>query len=50
VVEFFRADVERGVVSGFGVGQWTSLAIFLAGATIWATARARAAATRTAAA
>ena len=44
VVEFFRADVERGVVRGFGVGQWTSLAIFLAGAAIWARARTRAAA------
>jgi phosphatidylglycerol:prolipoprotein diacylglycerol transferase len=50
VVEFFRADVERGVINGFGVGQWTSLAIFLAGAAIWAMARARAAATRPAAA
>ena len=42
VVEFFRADVERGVINGFGVGQWTSLAIFLAGAAIWAKARSRA--------
>jgi phosphatidylglycerol:prolipoprotein diacylglycerol transferase len=41
VVEFFRADVERGVVRGFGVGQWTSLAIFAVGAAIWVTARAR---------
>jgi phosphatidylglycerol:prolipoprotein diacylglycerol transferase len=47
VVEFFRADVERGVVRGFGVGQWTSLAIFVTGAAIWASARARGAATRT---
>jgi phosphatidylglycerol:prolipoprotein diacylglycerol transferase len=41
VVEFFRADVERGVVRGFGVGQWTSVLIFLAGAAIWAWARAQ---------
>jgi phosphatidylglycerol:prolipoprotein diacylglycerol transferase len=41
VVEFFRADVERGVVNGFGVGQWTSVAIFATGAAIWAAARAR---------
>ncbi len=50
VVEFFRADVERGVVRGFGVGQWTSLAIFVAGAAIWAKARAGATAARAAAA
>jgi phosphatidylglycerol:prolipoprotein diacylglycerol transferase len=37
-VEFFRGDVERGVVAGLGVGQWTSLAIFAAGAAIWARA------------
>ncbi len=41
VVELFRADVERGVVRGLGVGQWTSLAIFAVGATIWAKARSR---------
>ncbi len=41
VVEMFRADVERGVVRGLGVGQWTSLAIFAAGAVIWAKARSR---------
>lgn len=39
VVEFFRGDVERGVVAGLGVGQWTSLAIFAAGAAIWAWSR-----------
>ncbi|HEY6100174.1 MAG TPA: prolipoprotein diacylglyceryl transferase [Anaeromyxobacter sp.] len=38
-VEVFRGDVERGVVAGLGVGQWTSLAIFAAGAAIWARAR-----------
>jgi len=38
VVEVFRGDVERGVVGGLGVGQWTSLAIFAAGAAIWARA------------
>jgi phosphatidylglycerol---prolipoprotein diacylglyceryl transferase len=41
VVELFRADVERGVIRGLGVGQWTSLAIFVVGATIWAKARGR---------
>ena len=39
VVEALRADVERGVIRGFGVGQWTSLAIFVVGAAIWAKAR-----------
>lgn len=38
-VEMFRGDVERGVVAGLGVGQWTSLAIFAAGAAIWAWSR-----------
>ena len=42
-VEVFRGDVERGVVAGLGVGQWTSLAIFAAGAAIWARARKSAA-------
>jgi phosphatidylglycerol:prolipoprotein diacylglycerol transferase len=40
VVEVFRGDVERGVVLGLGVGQWTSIAIFAVGAAIWARARA----------
>jgi len=31
VVETFRGDVERGVYAGLGVGQWTSMAIFVAG-------------------
>jgi len=44
VVEVFRADVERGVVRGLGVGQWTSIAIFAVGAAIWAKARQRRAA------
>ncbi len=39
VVEVFRGDVERGVVAGLGVGQWTSLAIFAAGAWVWAQGR-----------
>lgn len=39
VVEAFRGDVERGVVAGLGVGQWTSLAIFAAGVAIWVRAR-----------
>jgi phosphatidylglycerol:prolipoprotein diacylglycerol transferase len=47
-VEVFRGDVERGVVAGLGVGQWTSLAIFAAGAAIfllgWRGAAAREAA------
>ena len=41
VVELFRADVERGVVRGLGVGQWTSIAIFAVGVAIWAWARRR---------
>jgi phosphatidylglycerol:prolipoprotein diacylglycerol transferase len=44
VVELFRGDVERGVVSGLGVGQWTSLVIFAAGVVVWAIGRRRAAA------
>jgi phosphatidylglycerol:prolipoprotein diacylglycerol transferase len=39
VSELFRGDVERGVVAGLGVGQWTSLVIFAAGAAVWAAAR-----------
>jgi phosphatidylglycerol:prolipoprotein diacylglycerol transferase len=39
VAEVFRGDVERGVVAGLGVGQWTSLAIFAAGVAIWVRAR-----------
>jgi phosphatidylglycerol:prolipoprotein diacylglycerol transferase len=39
VSELFRGDVERGVVAGLGVGQWTSLVIFAVGAAIWARAR-----------
>ncbi len=38
-VEVFRGDVERGVVAGLGVGQWTSIAIFAAGAAVWARSR-----------
>ena len=41
VVELFRGDVERGVVAGLGVGQWTSLAIFAAGAAVWVIGRRR---------
>jgi phosphatidylglycerol:prolipoprotein diacylglycerol transferase len=41
VVELFRGDVERGVVAGLGVGQWTSLAILAAGAAVWARASRR---------
>ncbi len=39
VVELFRGDVERGVYAGFGVGQWTSVAIFAFGAAVWITGR-----------
>lgn len=39
VVEIFRGDVERGVVAGLGVGQWTSLAILAVGAAVWARGR-----------
>jgi phosphatidylglycerol---prolipoprotein diacylglyceryl transferase len=42
VVESFRGDVERGVVLGLGVGTWTSLLIFAAGAALFATAGRRA--------
>jgi phosphatidylglycerol:prolipoprotein diacylglycerol transferase len=42
VVESFRGDVERGVVLGLGVGTWTSLLIFAAGAMVFATAGRRA--------
>jgi phosphatidylglycerol:prolipoprotein diacylglycerol transferase len=38
-VELFRGDVERGVVGGLGVGQWTSIAILVAGAIVWVRAR-----------
>jgi phosphatidylglycerol:prolipoprotein diacylglycerol transferase len=50
VVELFRGDVERGVWLGLGAGQWTSIAIFAAGAAIWAKARAGRGAPRAAAA
>ena len=39
VVELFRGDVERGVVAGLGVGQWTSMAIFAVGVAVWAIGR-----------
>ena len=35
VVELFRGDVERGVVAGLGVGQWTSMVVFAAGVVVW---------------
>ena len=41
VVESYRGDVERGVVLGLGVGTWTSLIIFAAGAAIFAKAGRR---------
>jgi phosphatidylglycerol:prolipoprotein diacylglycerol transferase len=41
VVELFRGDVERGVVAGLGVGQWTSIVIFAIGAAVWAVGRRR---------
>ncbi len=50
VVELFRADVERGVVRGLGVGQWTSMAIFAVGVAIWLKARPRRGAAEAAAA
>jgi phosphatidylglycerol:prolipoprotein diacylglycerol transferase len=43
VVELFRGDVERGLVAGLAVGQWTSIAIFAAGVAVWVLARRRAA-------
>ncbi|HZZ86433.1 MAG TPA: prolipoprotein diacylglyceryl transferase [Anaeromyxobacteraceae bacterium] len=39
LVEVFRGDLERGVVAGFGVGQWTSVVIFAAGAALLAWGR-----------
>ncbi len=36
VVETFRGDVERGVILGLGVGQWTSIVIFTIGAAVFA--------------
>ncbi len=36
-VESFRGDVERGMVAGLGVGTWTSMLIFAAGAALAAT-------------
>jgi phosphatidylglycerol---prolipoprotein diacylglyceryl transferase len=42
VVELFRGDVERGVVAGLGVGQWTSLVIFAVGGAVWAFGRRQA--------
>jgi phosphatidylglycerol:prolipoprotein diacylglycerol transferase len=44
LVELFRGDVERGLVAGLAVGQWTSVAIFAAGAAVWVLSRRRAAA------
>jgi phosphatidylglycerol:prolipoprotein diacylglycerol transferase len=35
VVEAFRGDVERGVYFGLGAGQWTSIAILVAGVLTW---------------
>ena len=34
-VEAFRGDLERGVVAGLGVGQWTSILIFACGLLVW---------------
>jgi phosphatidylglycerol:prolipoprotein diacylglycerol transferase len=48
VVESFRGDVERGVVAGLGVGQWTSLVIFAAGVAAWLLASRRARSARAA--
>lgn len=39
VIEVFRGDVERGVIAGLGVGQWTSIVIFAAGLVVWAFGR-----------
>jgi phosphatidylglycerol:prolipoprotein diacylglycerol transferase len=40
-VELFRGDFERGVYLGLGAGQWTSMAIFAAGAALVAAGRRR---------
>jgi len=42
-VEIFRGDVERGVVAGLGVGQWTSAVIFAAGVAVWIAGKRQAA-------
>ena len=47
-VESFRGDIERGVVDGLGVGQWTSILIFAAGIAVWVGASRRARAARAA--
>jgi phosphatidylglycerol:prolipoprotein diacylglycerol transferase len=41
VVETFRGDVERGVVAGLGVGQWTSVLVLAAGVLVWVVGRRR---------
>src|SRR5512143_3831123 len=41
LVEVFRGDIERGLVGGFGVGQWTSAVIFAAGVAVWVVGRRR---------
>ncbi len=46
VVELFRGDIERGVVAGLGVGQWTSIAIFAIGGAVWAIGRRQSAVAR----
>jgi len=46
VVECFRGDVERGVVAGLGVGQWTSLVIATLGVAVWAAGRRQGGAAR----
>jgi phosphatidylglycerol:prolipoprotein diacylglycerol transferase len=48
VVELFRGDVERGVVAGLGVGQWTSMVVFAAGAVVWVIGRRQGARVRVA--
>jgi phosphatidylglycerol:prolipoprotein diacylglycerol transferase len=48
VVESFRGDIERGVVAGLGVGQWTSILIFAAGVAAWLLASRRARSARAA--
>jgi phosphatidylglycerol:prolipoprotein diacylglycerol transferase len=48
VVELFRGDVERGVVAGLGVGQWTSMVVFAAGAAVWVIGRRQGARVRAA--
>ena len=40
-MELFRGDVERGLVAGLPVGQWTSALVLAAGVGVWVLGRRR---------